>query len=104
MNVNDSKVMNMPLIEMQSVPLEVFYRCLLDTQMQHQTLFCLDLEFSELYILAIRKKIHDNTNNTNKNGHSATWDVTVTNTVAGSYIGINSARAAAAAEAAVQRK
>jgi len=39
-----------------------------------------------------------------REGHSATWDVTVTNTVAASYVAITSARAAPAAEAAAQRK
>jgi len=39
-----------------------------------------------------------------REGLSATWDVTVTNTVAASYVAITSARAAAAAEAAAQRK
>jgi len=38
-----------------------------------------------------------------REGRSAFWDVTVTNTVAASYVAITSARAAAAAEAAAQR-
>jgi len=37
-------------------------------------------------------------------GRSATWDVTVTNAVAASYVAITSVRAAPAAEAAAQRK
>jgi len=39
-----------------------------------------------------------------REGRSATWDVTVINTVAASYVAITSARAAPAAEAAAQRK
>jgi hypothetical protein len=39
-----------------------------------------------------------------REGRSATWDVTVTNTVATSYVAMTSACAAAAAEAAAQRK
>jgi len=39
-----------------------------------------------------------------REGRSATWDVTVTNTVAASYVAITSDRAAAAAEAAAQHK
>jgi len=39
-----------------------------------------------------------------REGRSNTWDVTVTNTVAASYVAITSARAAAAAEAAAQWK
>jgi len=39
-----------------------------------------------------------------REGRSATWDVTVTNTVAASYVAITSVRAAAAAEAAAHRK
>jgi len=39
-----------------------------------------------------------------REGRSATWDVTVTNTVAASYVAITSVRAAAAAEAAAQRE
>jgi len=38
-----------------------------------------------------------------REGRSSTWDVTVTNTVAASYVAITSARAAVAAEAAAQR-
>ena len=39
-----------------------------------------------------------------REGRSATWDVTVTNTVATSYVAMTSVCAAAAAEAAAQRK
>jgi hypothetical protein len=39
-----------------------------------------------------------------REGRSATWDVTVTDTVAPSYVAISSANAASAAEAAAQRK
>jgi hypothetical protein len=39
-----------------------------------------------------------------REGRSATWDVTVTNTVATSYVAMSSAQAASAAEAAAQRK
>ena len=39
-----------------------------------------------------------------REGRSATWDVTVTNTVAASYLAMSSVRAASAAEAAATRK
>jgi len=39
-----------------------------------------------------------------REGRSATWDVTVTNTIAASYLAMSSVRAASAAEAAVTRK
>ena len=39
-----------------------------------------------------------------REGRSATWDVTVTHTVATSYLGLTSECAAAAAEAAAKRK
>ena len=39
-----------------------------------------------------------------REGRSATWDVTVTSTVAASYVTMNSVCAASAAEAAAQRK
>ena len=39
-----------------------------------------------------------------RDGRCATWDVTVTDTVAASYVGISSSCAASAAEAAAKRK
>jgi len=39
-----------------------------------------------------------------REGHSTTWDVTVTNTVAASYMAMSSVHAASAAEPAATRK
>jgi hypothetical protein len=39
-----------------------------------------------------------------REGRSATWDVTVTDIVAASYVALSSAKAVSAAETAAQRK